>query len=56
MGQSHLSVHVVNHLLRENRETIPKFLSGKNLLKKCNPPDFKFYPSKLTDKIFPSRV
>ena len=22
----------------------------------CNPPDFKFYPSKLTDKIFPHMV
>ena len=32
---SHLSVHVVNRLLRENRKSIPKFLSGKKLFKKC---------------------
>ena len=31
------------------------FLSGKKKSKKCNPPDFKFYPSKLTDKDFPIR-
>ena len=36
---SHLSAHVVNRLLPENRKTIPN-------LKKCNPPDFKFYPNK----------
>ena len=28
---SHLCVHVVNQLFRENRKTIPKILSGKNL-------------------------
>ena len=47
-----LSAHVVNRLLRENRKTIPKILSGKKLFKNVTPPDFKFYPSKLTDKIF----
>ena len=26
---SHLSVHMVNRLLRENWKSIPKFLSGK---------------------------
>ena len=26
----HLSAHVVNRLLRENGNTIPNFLSGKN--------------------------
>ena len=45
---SHLSAHVVNRLLRENRKTIPKFLSGKKTFQKYNPPDFKFYPSELT--------
>ena len=30
---SRLSAHVVNRLLRENRITIPKFLSGKNFSK-----------------------
>ena len=30
---SHLSAHVVNRLLHENRKSIPKFLSGKNTSK-----------------------
>ena len=47
---------MVNQLFRENRKNIPKILSGKNLLKKCNPPGFKFYPSKLTDTNFPHNV
>ena len=51
-----LSVHEVNRLLCENQKTILKSLSGKKFLKKCNPPDFKFYPSKLTDKNFPRTV
>ena len=38
---SHLCAHVVNRLLRENRKSIPKFLSRKKTLKKCNRPDFK---------------
>ena len=29
-------VHVVNRLLRENRKSIPKFLSGKNFFKNVN--------------------
>ena len=37
-------------------KTIPKFWSGKNTFQKCNPPDFKFYPSMLTDKNFPHMV
>ena len=53
---SHLSVHMVNRLLRENRKTIPKFLSGEKLFKKCHPSDFKFYPSKLAYKKFPHMV
>ena len=53
---SHLSVHMVNRLLRENWKTIPNFLSGKKTFKKCNPPDLKFCPSKLTDKNFPHMV
>ena len=48
--------HVVNRLLRENRKTILKFLSGKKAFQKRNPPDLKFYPSKLTDKYFPHMV
>ena len=51
-NRSHLSVHVVNRLLRENQKSIPNFLSGKKAFKKCNPQDFKFYPSKLTNKNF----
>ena len=39
---SHLSVHVVNRQLPENRKSIPKYFKGKQLLKKCDPPDFKF--------------
>ena len=50
---SHLSAHVVNRLLPEHRKSVPKFLNGKKLLKKGNPPDFKFYPSKLTNKNSP---
>ena len=30
---SHLSAQLVNHLLRENRKSIPKFLKGKKLFK-----------------------
>ena len=33
LNLSHLSVHVVNRLLHENRKSIPKFLSGKKLFK-----------------------
>ena len=31
-------------------EDIPTFLIGKKTFKKCNPSDFKFYLSKLSDK------
>ena len=48
---SHVSAHVVNGLLRENQKTTPKLLSGKKTIKKFL--NFKFYLSKLTDKIFP---
>ena len=44
---------MVNRLLRKSRKTNPKFLSGNFFFQKCNPPDFNFYPSKLTDKKFP---
>ena len=39
-------------------EVNPKILSGKNLktVKKCNPPDFKFYLGKLTNEISPYGV
>ena len=30
---SHLSEHMVNRLLLENRKSIPKFFNGKKLLK-----------------------
>ena len=33
LNLSHLTAKVVNHLLRENRKSIPKILSGKKLLK-----------------------
>ena len=38
-----------NRPLGKNLKTIPKCLVVK---KKYNPPDFKFYPSKLSDKKF----
>ena len=47
----HLSVHVVNRLLHKTRKSIPKFVSGKKTFQ-CNRLDFKFYPSKLTNKKF----
>ena len=40
---------MVNRLLPENGKSIPKFLSGKKLLK-INPADFKFYLVELTNK------
>ena len=46
---SHLSVHMVNRLLRENQKSIPNIFNGKNF-KKCNPPDFKFYLGKINNK------
>ena len=41
---SHLSAHVVNRLLRENRKTIPKCLSGKTLLKNVTLQILNFIP------------
>ena len=41
---SHLSAHVVNRLLRENRKTILKFLSGKKLLKNVTLQILNFIP------------
>ena len=37
-------------------EDHPKVLSGKKTFQKRNPPDFKFYPCKLTDTVFPHIV
>ena len=38
-------------------EVHPKlFFNGKKLLKNCNSPDFKFYPSKLNNTDFPLMV
>ena len=48
---SHLSAHVVNSLLRENRKYIPICFNGKKGFKKCNLPDFKFYLDKLNNDI-----
>ena len=53
LNLSHLSAHVVNRLLHQNRKPIPIFLSVKKTFQDCNPPDFKFYPSKLSNKNFP---
>ena len=39
-----LSAHVVNHLLRKNRKTIPKFLSGKKLFKNVTLQILNFIP------------
>ena len=41
---SHLSVHIVNRLLRENQKTIPKYLSGKKLLKNVTLQILNFIP------------
>ena len=40
-------------VISENRKSISKLFYGKITFQKCNPPDFKFYPSKLTNKFFP---
>ena len=49
---SHLSVHVVNRLLRENRKSIPKFLSGKKLFKNVTVQILNFIPISLI-KVLP---
>ena len=41
---SHLSVRVVNRLLRENLKSFPKFLSGKKLLKNVTLQILNFIP------------
>ena len=41
---SHLSAQVVNRLLRENRKSIPKFLSSKKLLKNVTLQILNFIP------------
>ena len=53
---SHLSAQCGKSYIVWKRKTILKFLTGKKTFKKCNPPDFKFYPSKLIDKNFPHMV
>ena len=50
---SHLSAHMVNRLLRENRKTIPKFLSGKNIFKNVTLQILNFIPVSPLIKIFP---
>ena len=37
-------------------EDHPKIFKWLKAFQKCNHPDFKFYPSRLTDKIFPHMV
>ena len=54
--QSRLSAHVVNRLLRENRNSFQKKKKKKNdtfLFLKSNYLDFKFDLGKLNNKIFP---
>ena len=51
-----MHLHIMFALFLENRKSNPKFLSGQKTLKKCNPPDFKFYLAKLTNKNFPHMV
>ena len=47
---SHLSAHVVNHLLRENGKTIPKLLSSTKLFKNVTLQILNFIPVLLPDK------
>ena len=49
---SHLSARVVNRLLRENRKSFPKFLSGKKLLKNVTLQILNFIPVSLI-KVLP---
>ena len=41
---SYLNVHLVNRLLRENRKSIPKYLSGKRLFKNVTLQILNFIP------------
>ena len=50
---SHLSAHVVNRLLRENRKSIPQQKLMVKTFKNCNPNDFKFYLVKSNNKKMP---
>ena len=43
-------------LFPEKLEVRPKNFSCKKTIQTCNPPDFKFYPRKLTNKNFPQMV
>ena len=52
----YLSAHVVNRLLRENWNTIPKFLSGKILLKNVTVQILNFTPVSSLIKISPYGV
>ena len=47
-SSSRINTHLMFPLFPENRKSVPKLLVVKKSFKKCNPPDFKFYPSKLT--------
>ena len=49
---SHLSAHMVNRLLCENRKSIPKSFNGKKLLKNITLQIFKIYLGKLSNKRF----
>ena len=49
-SSSRVGAHLMFLLFPENRKSIPKFLVVKTF-QKCNPQDFKFYLSNLTNAI-----
>ena len=53
---SHLSAHVVDCLLHENQKTIPKFWSGKKLLKYVTLQILNFIPVSYLINISPYGV
>ena len=50
---SHLNAHMVNRILRENRKTIPKCLSGIKLFKNVTLQILNFIPINKLIKFFP---
>ena len=52
LSSSHLNAHLTFPLFSEKSPSYYLFVVKKTF-QKCNPPDFKFYPKKLTNKIFP---
>ena len=57
-SSSLINAHLIFLWFPENWKSIPKSFSGKKAFQKykCNSPDFKFYPNKLTNKNFPHVV